>query len=69
MTGAQLHNRRTRAKISLRGLAARLQISPSYLCDLEKGKRTGDRAKVQLERSAAELRAMVSEREKAKGTL
>jgi transcriptional regulator with XRE-family HTH domain len=58
MTGAQLKVRRIRAKISLRGLAARLLISPSYLCDLEKGKRTGERAQAQIAKAVAELRAM-----------
>ena len=60
MTGAQLQARRIRAKISLRGLAARMRISPSYLCDLEKGKRTGERAQAQIAKSVAELRAMAA---------
>ena len=66
MTGEQLQSRRQRARISLRKLATRAGISPSYLCDLEWGKRTGERAQAQIDQAAIVLREMVEERKMAK---
>lgn len=59
MTGPTLRTRRTKARISLRALAAYLGMSPSYLSDLELGRRT---SRLAIERAAAGLRAMVLER-------
>lgn len=66
MTGAQLQSRRQRAKISLRGLASRMSISPPYLCDLEWERRSGERAQAQIVRGAEILREMIAERKREK---
>ena len=55
VTGLQLQRARARAKVSLRRLAAHLRLSPSYLCDLEHGRRTSQQ---QLVRAAAGLNEM-----------
>ena len=55
MTGAQLQARRVRADVSLRGLAARMGIAPSYLCDIEKGRRM---SQAQIARAAVVLAEM-----------
>jgi transcriptional regulator with XRE-family HTH domain len=55
MTGAKLQARRLRAKVSLRGLAAQMGIAPSYLCDIEKGRRL---SQAQIDRAAVVLAEM-----------
>ena len=68
MTGAQLQARRLTARVSLRSLAARMVISPPYLCDLEWGRRSGERAQAQIARAAVILLEMIAEKKcKAKG--
>jgi hypothetical protein len=42
MTGASLRAARLAAGISLRALAGRTGISPTYLCDIEQGRRPGN---------------------------
>jgi transcriptional regulator with XRE-family HTH domain len=58
MTGADLRAARISAGISLRALARRIGISPSYLSDLERGFRTSQRM---LAIARSELRLMVAE--------
>jgi transcriptional regulator with XRE-family HTH domain len=60
--GAQLQARRLTARVSLRSLAARMGISPPYLCDLEWGRRSGERAQSQIARAALILREMIAEK-------
>ena len=55
MTASQLKAARTKAKISIRKLAAWMGISPSYLADLESGRRTSQE---QLDRAGRAIVAI-----------
>ena len=61
-TVPQLTRARKRANIGLRELAAALGISAPYLCDLEKGRRNGEKAQEQIERAVAVLREIAAAR-------
>lgn len=63
MTGAQLTKARKRAGISLRGMAVKLGISPSYLVDIEKGRRAGEKAQALIVDAGALVREHVEEKE------
>ena len=61
-TGAKAHDIRLAAKVSLRAVARRIGVSPTLLCDLEKGRRSWTLTRFQT------VLAVVEELEKERHT-